>query len=95
MPARKEVAVKKFVTLRREFSPRSMLFGAIFTIMLVVAIVVDLAALLQFSVLVSGLPHNILEIGGSLTALTILPLLAMGMSISMDQNRSEDTRTPR
>ena len=63
MPARKEVAVKKFVTLRREFSPRSMLFGAIFTIMLVVAIVVDLAALLQFSVLVSGLPHNILEIG--------------------------------
>ena len=52
-----------------------MLFGAVFTIMLVVAIVVDLAALLQFSGLVSGLPQNILVIGGSLTALTIFPLL--------------------
>ena len=82
---------KKLAALRREFSPRSMLFGAVFTIMLVVAIVVDLAALLQFSGLVSGLPQNILEIGGSVTALTIFPLLAMGMSISMDQNRSEDT----
>ena len=88
-PARKEVAVKKFAALRREFSPRSMLFGAIFTIMLVVAIVVDLAALLQFSGLVSGLPHNILEIGGSLTALTILPLLVMGMSISVDLNHKK------
>ena len=66
---------KKLAALRREFSPRSMLFGAVFTIMLVVAIVVDLAALLQFSGLVSGLPQNILEIGGSVTALTIFPLL--------------------
>jgi len=77
-----------------------MLFSTIFTIMLVAAVIVDLAALLQFSGLISGLPANILktsilEIGGILTALTILPLLAMGMSISMDQNRSEDTRTPR
>jgi len=51
--------------------------------------------LLQFSGLISGLPANILktsilEIGGILTALTIFPLLAMGMSISIDQNRSED-----
>ena len=82
---------KKLAALRREFSPRSMLFGAVFTIMLVVAIVVDLAALLQFSGLVSGLPQNVLEIGGILTALTIFPLLAMGMSISKDQNRSEHT----
>ena len=66
-----------------------MLFGAVFTIMLVVAIVVDLAALLQLSGLVSGLPHNILEIGGSLTALTILPLLVMGMSISVDLNHKK------
>ena len=66
---------KKLAALRREFSPRSMLFGAVFTIMLVVAIVVDLAALLQFSGLVSGLPQNVLEIGGSVTALTIFPLL--------------------
>ena len=81
--------MKKFAALRREFSPRSMLFGAVFTIMLVVAIVVDLAALLQFSGLVSGLPQNILEIGGSLTALTILPLLVMGMSISVDLNHKK------
>jgi hypothetical protein len=73
-----------------------MLFSAVFTIMLVAAVIVDLAALLQFSGLISGLPANILktsilEIGGILTVLTIFPLLAMGMSISMDQNRSEDT----
>ena len=66
-----------------------MLFGAVFTIMLVVAIVVDLAALLQFSGLVSGLPQNILEIGGSVTALTIFPLLVMGMSISVDLNHKK------
>jgi len=64
-----------------------MLFGAVFTIMLVVAIVVDLAALLQFSGLISGLPQNIPEIGGILTAATMLPLLVMGMSISMDEHR--------
>ena len=74
-----------------------MLFSAVFTIMLVAVVIVDLAALLQFSGLISGLPANILktsilEIGGILTALTIFPLLvAMCMSISMDQNRSEDT----
>ena len=81
--------MKKLAALRHEFSLRSMLFGAVFTIMLVVAIVVDLAALLQLSGLVSRLPHNILEIGGSLTALTILPLLVMGMSISVDLNHKK------
>jgi hypothetical protein len=85
--------VKKFAALRREFSLRSMLFGAVFAIMLVVAIVVDLAALLQFSGLVSGLPQNILVIGGSLTALTILPLLVMGMSISVDVNHKKARAT--
>ena len=84
---------KKLAALHREFSPRSMLFGAVFTIMLVVAIVVDLAALLQFSGLVSGLPQNILEIGGSLTALTIFPLLVMGMSISVDLNHKKARST--
>jgi hypothetical protein len=73
-----------------------MLLSAVFTIMLVAAVIVDLTALLQFSGLISGLPANILktsilEIGGILTVLTIFPLLAMGMSISMDQNRSKDT----
>jgi hypothetical protein len=85
--------VKKFAALRREFGPRSLLFGAVFTIMLVVAIVVDLAALLQFSGLVSGLPQNVLEIGGILTALTIFPLLVMGMSISVDLNHKKARAT--
>ena len=63
-----------------------MLFSAVFVIMLAAAIIVDLAALLQLSGLISGLPLNILEIGGILTALTIFPLLVMGMSISVDLN---------
>ena len=63
-----------------------MLFGAVFVIMLAAAIIVDLAAFLQLSGLISGLPLNILEIGGILTALTIFPLLVMGMSISLDLN---------
>ena len=75
-----------------------MLFSAVFTIMLVAAVIVDLAALLQFSGLISGLPANILktsilEIGGILTALTIFPLLVMGMSISVDLNHKKARST--
>jgi hypothetical protein len=66
-----------------------MLFSAVFVIMLAAAIIVDLAALLQFSGLISGLSQNVLQIGGILTALTIFPLLVMGMSISMDLNRKK------
>ena len=73
----------------REFSIRSMLFSTIFTIMLVAAAIVDLAALLQFSGLVNGLPANILEMAGVLTGLTIFPLLVMGMSISVDLNHKK------
>jgi len=78
--------VRQPTALHHEFSPRSMLFSAVFVIMLAAAIIVDLAALLQLSGLISGLPLNILEIGGILTALTIFPLLVMGMSISVDWN---------
>jgi hypothetical protein len=63
-----------------------MLFGAVFMIMFVAAVIIDLAALLQFSGLVTGLPANILEMAGVLTGLTILPLLVMGMSVSVDLN---------
>ena len=69
-----------------EFSLRSTLFGAVFIIMFVAAVIIDLAALLQFSGLVNGLPANILEMAGVLTGLTILPLLLMGMSVSVDLN---------
>jgi cytochrome b561 len=87
----RNMVVREPTARHREFSIRSMLFSAVFIIMPVSAVIVDLAALLQFSGFVSGLPQNVLEIGGILTALTIFPLLAMGMSISMDQNRSKDT----
>jgi hypothetical protein len=63
-----------------------MLFGAVFIIMFVAAVIIDLAALLQFSGLVTGLPANSLEMAGVLTGLTILPLLVMGMSVSVDLN---------
>jgi hypothetical protein len=69
-----------------EFSLRSMLFGAVFIIMFVAAVIIDLAALLRFSGPVNGLPANILEMAGVLTGLTILPLLLMGMSVSVDLN---------
>ena len=52
-----------------------MIFGAVFIIMFVAAVIIDLAALLQFSGLVNGLPANILEMAGVLTGLTILPFL--------------------
>jgi hypothetical protein len=94
-PAPEEHGRERAHSTASEFTIRSMLFSAVFTIMLVAVVIVDLAALLQFSGLISGLPTNILktsilEIGGILTVLTIFPLLAMGMSISIDQNRSED-----
>jgi len=54
--------------------------------MFVAAVIIDLAALLQFSGLVNGLPANILEMAGVLTGLTIFPLLVMGMSVSVDLN---------
>jgi hypothetical protein len=73
--------------LDRDFSAQSTLLIGIFAVVFAAAVVIDLAALLQFAGLVGGLPLHILEIAGSLTALTILPLLVMGLSISSDLNR--------
>ena len=64
-----------------------MLWLVIFAVVFAAAVLVDLAGLLQYAGLVSGLPLRILEIGGSITAATILPLIVMGMSISSDLNR--------
>ena len=71
----------------REFSLRSMLLGAIFIVAFIVAIFIDLAGLLRYFNLVSGLPPTTSEIGAAITAATIVPLLLMGMSISADQNK--------
>ena len=74
---------------RREFSLRSMLFGAVFIVALVVAIIIVLAEVLQYFGLVSGLPPTTLEIGAAITTATVVPFLLMGMSISADMNRDK------
>ena len=74
---------------RREFSLRSMLFGAVFIVALVVAFIIVLAEVLQYFGLVSGLPPTTLEIGATILVLTIAPFLLMGMSISADMDRNK------
>jgi hypothetical protein len=78
---------KHLAALRHEHSAHSTLWVVIFTVVFAAAVVVDLAGLLQYAGLVGGLPARILEIGGSLTAIVIFPLIVMGMSISHDLNR--------
>ena len=70
-----------------EFSLRSLLLGAVFIIALVVTVFIDLAGLLQYFGLVSGLPPTTLETGAAITTATAVPLLVMGMSISADGNK--------
>ena len=74
---------------RHEFTVQSKILIAVFTITFVAAVFVDLAGLLQYSGLVSGLPRTILEIGATITAVLSFPLLAMGMSISVDMLRTK------
>jgi len=64
-----------------------MLLGAVFIVALVVAIFIDLAGLMQYFNLVSGLPQTTLEMGAAITAVIVVPLLVMGMSISADGNK--------
>ena len=74
---------------RHELSVRSKLLVAVFKIIFVVAVFVDLAGFAQYIGLVTGLPSRILEIGATITAATIFPLLALGMSISVDMLRTK------
>jgi len=74
---------------RREFTVQSKLLIAVFIITFVAAVFVDLAGLLQYSGLVSGLPSTILQIGATIAAAIVFPLLAMGMSISVDTLRTK------
>ena len=77
---------------RHELTVRSKLLVAVFIITFVVAVFVDLAGFPQYSGLVSGLPSAILEIGATITAAPSFPLLAMGMSISVDMLRTNRCR---
>lgn len=70
-----------------KLSLRSLLLGAVFIIALVVTVFIDLAGLLQYFGLVSGLPQTTLETGAAITTATAVPLLVMGMSISADGNK--------
>ncbi len=72
-----------FAAMRREYSALSVLLVAVFVITLSLAVLIDLAGLLQWIGLIGGLPR-VLEPGAALTALTVFPLLAMGMSITND-----------
>ena len=74
---------------RHELSVRSKLLVAVFKIIFVVVVFVDLAGFAQYIGLVNGLPSRILEIGATITAATIFPLLALGMSISVDRLRTK------
>ena len=66
------------------FSLLSVLFISCFVIALTVAVVIDLAALLESLGLVKGLWETTLEMGAVITAASIIPFVAMGMSISVD-----------
>ena len=78
--------MKHLVAIRHEFSAQSMLLVALFAAVFLGAVLIDLAALLQYAGFIGGLPPRILEIGGIATAIAIFPLLAMGLSISHDLN---------
>jgi len=73
-------------TKHREFSIRSILFGAVFVTALAVAIFVDVIGLFD---LVKGSSVETLGMGAMITAGTVVPMLAMGASISMDQSRAQ------
>jgi len=81
--------VRHALGIGSELSRQSTLLIAIFAVIFAVAVALDLAALLQYMGLVSGLPARILEIGATATAVTIVPLVVMGMSISNDLNRKQ------
>ena len=73
-----------FTTKRREFSRQSVLLGALFIITFLVAVFVDLDGVLQFFTRTSGSPRTTLEMGAIISAVSAIPFLAMGMSISVD-----------
>jgi hypothetical protein len=79
--------VRQALGIGSELSRQSTLLIGIFTVVFAAAVLTDVAALLQYIGVVSGLPVRILEIGSSATAATIVPLVVMGMSISSDLNR--------
>ena len=73
------------------FSRRSVLLISLFVIAFTAAVVVDLAALFEALNLVKGSWQETLETGAAGSAAVAVPFLAMGMSISADQNNKKGT----
>jgi hypothetical protein len=70
-------------------SRRSGLIGVVFLATLAAAFFVDADAVLKYLSIIAGPPGTAMEIGAFATAATVLPLLAMGMSINDDEMRRE------
>ena len=73
------------------FSRRSVLLISLLVIAFGTAVVVDLAALLEALNLVKGSWQETLETGAAASVAIAVPFLAMGMSISADQNNKKGT----
>jgi len=76
-----------FLSLRHEFSRRSLLWGALFILAIVVGTFVDVDALLDYLKVLHGSASETVEFGAVLFAASAVPFLAMGMSISADSRR--------
>jgi hypothetical protein len=74
---------------RHEFSRQSVLWGALFIVALVAAFFVGLVGVLQYFNLVRGEPITTLQLVASIVAVSNVPLIAMGLSISADMNRKK------
>ena len=74
-------------TKRHEYSLLSVLLSTLFVITLAVAVFVDSDGVLEYFQLVSGSPLSTLEMGAIISAVSAVPFLMMGMSISADMHR--------
>jgi len=76
-----------FSPLRHEFSRRTLLWGALFILAIIAGSYVDIDALLDYLKVLHGSASDTVELGAMIFAASIVPFLAMGMSISADSRR--------
>jgi hypothetical protein len=80
---------KVLTATRREFSRKTVLFGALFVGTLAVGAFVGLDGVLEYYKLIRGSAPMTLETGAIISMASAVPFLAMGMSISADQDRNK------
>jgi hypothetical protein len=73
----------------RKFSLRSLSFGGLFIIALLVATCIDLTGVLEYCKVIGAPSSSTLELGAILTVASIAPFLAMGFSVSADLERNK------